>query len=110
MFVLCVCVLCMCVCCVCVCVCVCVFVCWRESADNIVADDEVDTLLLLPALGGGCLVASVCGLWAFWSSLSGWAVMGIVVFFVAFATISLTTEVVEATHATLLACFAEVRF
>ncbi len=48
--------------------------------DSIVEQDKVSSLLQIPALGGGCAIASFCAFWAHWNGLHNWLIMSVVMF------------------------------
>jgi hypothetical protein len=57
---------------------------------------------------GHFLAWQICVIWARYSGLANWFVLSVVVFWVAFSTVALTTEIVESAVTTVLSCFAEV--
>jgi hypothetical protein len=50
--------------------------------DAIIDADHVDSLLLFPSIGGGCLVAAISCIWAKSHELEDWLIMSVAMFWV----------------------------
>jgi len=77
-----------------------------KGADAIIAEDKLTALLLFPAIGGGCVVASICAVWARYLDLSNWFIISFMVFWVGYSTVALTTEIIQASAMALITCFS----
>lgn len=80
---------------------------FQRGVDSVIYTDRLDIMLLLPAFGGGAMVASLTAWRSLHLGLDNWVTISLISFWVAFCTVNLMTELIEACLASILTCFAE---
>jgi hypothetical protein len=80
---------------------------YHQISDSIISEDKLETILMFPAIGAGCAIASIGGTLAYNSNMPHWAQLSAFLFWVGFVAVTVGCEVIDATSTTVFACFAE---
>jgi hypothetical protein len=80
---------------------------FQRAIDNVLEADKVGSFLFFPCIGAGCIVSTITALWARAADLDNWFVIALVLFWVGFVTVQLTTEIMEGAVVTIFSCFAD---